>query len=369
MTAAKDNTPKPWEKFDKDLEKSASAVPTEESAAIDAALELQLISIRLPKSLIEQLKLIARFNHIGYQPLVRDVLLRFARSELLNLVAQVRESQKAEVELKDADSPGSKVLRAGREESRLWVIKGWKPTFSSNAASVLERTGLHIEVFYRGITLLPPGIHQSLFWARPPFPRNVWRLAFLRPIDRRHASARPLWTMPMTDIQKDVNQSKALARDVLLAITRAATTSLSRFADWLMLALGAAFTAIVARWSDVTNFVGVATLKWVVGLFAAALAFGVAARYVRLMIENGIAAIAVMRSARFDNIDLAVFCNWFRKGLLGPIRWLSDLAKLDPDTLAEGRVAKLSQVHNVFIFLEAACAVIALFVMAAGFNT
>ena len=49
--------------------------------AINESVGLQLISIRLQKSLIEDLKLIAELNGIGYQPLIRQILKRFANSE------------------------------------------------------------------------------------------------------------------------------------------------------------------------------------------------------------------------------------------------------------------------------------------------
>jgi len=48
---------------------------------IDEALELQSISIRLQKSLIDDFKAIASLNGIGYQPLMRQVLNRFADCE------------------------------------------------------------------------------------------------------------------------------------------------------------------------------------------------------------------------------------------------------------------------------------------------
>ena len=48
---------------------------------IDNALELQLISIRLQKSLIEDFKQIASMNGIGYQPLMRQILKRFVDAE------------------------------------------------------------------------------------------------------------------------------------------------------------------------------------------------------------------------------------------------------------------------------------------------
>jgi hypothetical protein len=53
----------------------------EESAAIDDALGLQMISIRLPKALIEDLKAMARVHEVGYQPLMRDVLTRWVTAE------------------------------------------------------------------------------------------------------------------------------------------------------------------------------------------------------------------------------------------------------------------------------------------------
>lgn len=56
------------------------------SLDLDEALELQLISIRLQKSLIHQLKRIADHHDIGYQPMIRDLLNRFARSEITHIL-------------------------------------------------------------------------------------------------------------------------------------------------------------------------------------------------------------------------------------------------------------------------------------------
>ncbi|PUE27661.1 hypothetical protein B9Z39_07855 [Limnohabitans sp. JirII-29] len=50
--------------------------------ALDEALGLQSISIRLPKQLIDQYKLIAHFHGVGYQPLMRDILGRFVPGAL-----------------------------------------------------------------------------------------------------------------------------------------------------------------------------------------------------------------------------------------------------------------------------------------------
>lgn len=49
--------------------------------SLDEAAGLHPISIRLQKSLIEDLKMIAEINGIGYQPLIRQVLTRFADAE------------------------------------------------------------------------------------------------------------------------------------------------------------------------------------------------------------------------------------------------------------------------------------------------
>jgi predicted DNA binding CopG/RHH family protein len=57
-------------------------------AAVDEALGLQMISIRLPKDLIEDLKFIASREHLGYQPLIRRVLLRFAAHEFKNIATE-----------------------------------------------------------------------------------------------------------------------------------------------------------------------------------------------------------------------------------------------------------------------------------------
>lgn len=77
----------PWEsgKLGRSEEHVRVATP-EEMAAVDNALGLQMISIRLQKGLLEALKDIAKFHGIGYQPMIRDLLNRFARSEIRTLM-------------------------------------------------------------------------------------------------------------------------------------------------------------------------------------------------------------------------------------------------------------------------------------------
>lgn len=60
-------------------------------AALNEALGLQAISIRLPRQLIEHYKLIAHFHGVGYQPLMRDVLARFVPDALKDILEAERD--------------------------------------------------------------------------------------------------------------------------------------------------------------------------------------------------------------------------------------------------------------------------------------
>lgn len=64
---------------------------------IDASLGLQAISIRLPKQLIDAYKLIAAHHGVGYQPLMRDILQRFAPQGLKE-VLQHHEAKVGEID-------------------------------------------------------------------------------------------------------------------------------------------------------------------------------------------------------------------------------------------------------------------------------
>ena len=86
-------------------------------AQIDEALELQAISIRLQKSLIDDFKAIASLNGVGYQPLMRQVLNRFVDCEkkrILNeRVSEMREQQeKAKAAQEKAQEPPPKQKKA-----------------------------------------------------------------------------------------------------------------------------------------------------------------------------------------------------------------------------------------------------------------
>ncbi len=72
----------------------------EMTAQIDEALGLQAISIRLPKATIEVYKNLAKMHGVGYQPLMRDAICRWADTELKMLLAGAVESQRTRVKKK-----------------------------------------------------------------------------------------------------------------------------------------------------------------------------------------------------------------------------------------------------------------------------
>lgn len=85
------NKPKhtdPWEtrELGADEQFVRKASPEVEKA-LDASLGLQVISIRLQKALIHDLKELARESGIGYQPYVRQLLTRHVRDEKKRLKA------------------------------------------------------------------------------------------------------------------------------------------------------------------------------------------------------------------------------------------------------------------------------------------
>lgn len=59
---------------------------------VDEALGLQAISIRLPRATIETYKMLAEMHGVGYQPLMRDAICRWAEGELKQmLIAEVEQ--------------------------------------------------------------------------------------------------------------------------------------------------------------------------------------------------------------------------------------------------------------------------------------
>jgi hypothetical protein len=76
-------------------EEHVKRAPAELVEEIDTALALQMISVRLKKETIKDMKSIAEYRGIGYQPLIRDVLAQFVRAELALIVREIQEQKKA----------------------------------------------------------------------------------------------------------------------------------------------------------------------------------------------------------------------------------------------------------------------------------
>ncbi|OOG62056.1 hypothetical protein B0E46_13775 [Rhodanobacter sp. B04] len=93
-----------WESGELGLNEATARVASpEETAAIEqaAGLNMQPISIRLQKDLVSVLKEIARYRGIGYQPMIRDLLQRWAVGEISTILderAVEAKRKKAEVE-------------------------------------------------------------------------------------------------------------------------------------------------------------------------------------------------------------------------------------------------------------------------------
>jgi len=75
-----DATNELWEtkQLGADLE-HARASSDEEEKALDDAMGLQLLTFRMPKLIIEQLKQLAKLEGLGYQPLMRRVLVGYVQ--------------------------------------------------------------------------------------------------------------------------------------------------------------------------------------------------------------------------------------------------------------------------------------------------
>ena len=91
------DTDEAWENGDLGRDRRfAKPVEERDDAAIDDAVGMRMISIRLHKSLIEEFKYIAQIHGIGYQTLMRLSLTRFARGEMKRLARDMAEGLSGE---------------------------------------------------------------------------------------------------------------------------------------------------------------------------------------------------------------------------------------------------------------------------------
>lgn len=93
---------------DEEFAKIASDIKDD---VIDDSLELQMISIRLQKSLIEDMKMIAQIHGLGYQPLIRQFLNRIVECEKKRILRELSVNRKEEEQNQDPED--GKMAAAG----------------------------------------------------------------------------------------------------------------------------------------------------------------------------------------------------------------------------------------------------------------
>ena len=98
----------PWDSGDLGRDEAhVAVVDAKASRETDDAAGLQMISIRLEKSLLRDLKEIAAWHDVGYQPMIRDLLHRFVTAELKTILQQrLDEVAQAEAQQGASVDPG-----------------------------------------------------------------------------------------------------------------------------------------------------------------------------------------------------------------------------------------------------------------------
>lgn len=100
------DVPAKWERGEYGRSDAHVAVaPDEESLQLDSDLAMKLVSIRLPIPLIDALKAIAAHHGIAYQPMIRDLLMRFARSEFQQIHAELNGRMEAAQAIDESSPP------------------------------------------------------------------------------------------------------------------------------------------------------------------------------------------------------------------------------------------------------------------------
>jgi hypothetical protein len=93
---------------DKDYVRKSSGV---DENAIDESVALVPVSIRLQKSLVNDFKMIAELNGIGYQPLMRQILTRYADCEKKKIIRDMMIEEGMGKNI-DPDSNGERLKQA-----------------------------------------------------------------------------------------------------------------------------------------------------------------------------------------------------------------------------------------------------------------
>lgn len=90
-----EDTPEAWDERKLGADEDFVGVAPEIDAKIDTALGMQAISIRMPQDLLASLKALAQLHGIGYQPLIRQVLIRWVDGEVKHMLIQKVDEMRA----------------------------------------------------------------------------------------------------------------------------------------------------------------------------------------------------------------------------------------------------------------------------------
>lgn len=92
-------------------------VAASQDKALDEALGLHPISIRIQQSLLDDLKALAQLNGIGYQPLIRQVLTRWVDAEKRCILMDHLQKQKTSIKARASGNVSRESAPTGRNKS------------------------------------------------------------------------------------------------------------------------------------------------------------------------------------------------------------------------------------------------------------
>jgi len=98
MTKKIEGTEEAWDSGQLGTDPKHAKKAKVDNDVVDNAMGLQMISVRLQKTLLEDLKTIANLNGIGYQPLMKQILKRFVDCEFKKMANEYAVEQRKENE-------------------------------------------------------------------------------------------------------------------------------------------------------------------------------------------------------------------------------------------------------------------------------
>ncbi len=90
----------------------AALADPETQKAIEDALSMQMISIRLPRSVIDTFKALAVLEGIKYQPMMREALIRFANGKARRILMDAAAQQTSQRRQEGPRKASSKTKKA-----------------------------------------------------------------------------------------------------------------------------------------------------------------------------------------------------------------------------------------------------------------